>query len=410
MYVANMFFTVFDLIIFYIACDKFFDRRYHHKILSYFTMVIVAILTFLVINNFNNIFLKYIVLIFIINMMLNVLFYGKKISIFLLVLVLYSAFFMIEFVFIMIIKMEGNLKHIFVIYVLTRLISVLLITNLRLKKTKNILEERYTVKFILISIISVIGLIIFIIPSEKNIVLINYLIPVIIMINNLFIYYMLKDFINISENLRMKVVSEERIKNELNFWKQIKEKDCLQKKIIHDHSNNLLCIKGLLEQKKYGELKTFVDNISAKYKFSKSFVSTGNHLFDVLINDKYEKALNNGITMILKLDNLKSLKIKNEDLIIIVGNLIDNGIEYCRGLEKDKREIFFSIENSEVFKMMVRNPIEEKIVVIDDVIKTTKTSGDHGLGLTNVKEIVQQYKGEYFIDVEEGYYTYYIEI
>ncbi len=51
------------------------------------------------------------------------------------------------------------------------------------------------------------------------------------------------------------------------------------------------------------------------------------------------------------------------------------------------------------------------MIITDNLIETTKKDKEnHGLGLVNIKEIVEKYQVEHYIDVDDGYFTYYIEI
>lgn len=378
----------------------------------------LVFMSFVIILYTNNLFLKYLILTFLISLIMKMLFDNNILNICLVIILVYGLFFMTEYILTTLVKTRiplhnfmKNPINIYIAYFISRLFSIILIAVFFLKKNKLILENRYIYKFIFMSFITISGLISIIIPNKNIFISDKYLIPFVLVFNNIFIYYILNDFMKISNKLKMKSIGEERVRNELQLWKQLSEKDLTQRKIMHDYTNTLICISGLLEKDDLSGAKKYLKNISAEYKLSKSFVATGNSLVDVLINTKYEKSLKNGITMILKLDNLTNIKIKSEDLIVLISNLLDNAIEYCLKLEKNKREIFFSIYIGEKIEVMVRNPLENKVVIDNNLIESTKKDKEnHGLGLVNVKEIVEKYKGEHYIDVDDGYFTHYIEI
>lgn len=417
MSINELLFLITDLFIFYMVCNYFFPKRKWDTKIKFGTMILLLLVSIGVMFFINNLLFKYIVLTLIICLSMSIFFADKILSIYLAVISTYGTFFMIEYALVIAVESEVDLQdfmtspqNVFIAYSLSRLFSVLIIAVFSLKKNKIILENRYVYKFVLMSFLTIAGLIACIIPGENNIIPSKYLIPLILIFNNLFIYYILNDFIKISDRLRVKSIGEERAKNELELWQKLEEKDILQRKIMHDYSNTLICIKGLLERGDYEGTKCYLHSISTKYKLSKNFVATGNHLLDVLINAKYVKCLENKITMILKLDNLTDIKIKNQDLIILISNLLDNAIEYTVKLSENKREIFFSIHKENQLEIMVRNPIEKQIDVKDNIIKTTKREEGHGLGLLNVKEVIEKYKAEHYIDIDEGYFTHYIEI
>ncbi|MGP1434978.1 MAG: sensor histidine kinase [Peptoanaerobacter stomatis] len=418
MWISELFFLIVDLSIFHMVCNYFFYKRKMDKKIKFVVMILLLLLISIgVMFCISNLLLKYVILTIVICLMMNIFYKDKILSICLAAISIYGLFFMTDYVLVTVIEMDTKLqdfmispKNVFIAYSLSRLISVLIIAIFSLKKSKIILENRYIYKFILISFLTIAGLITYIIPSEYNIIPSKYLVPFTLIFNNFFIYYILSDFIKISNRLRAKSINEERAKNELKLWQKLEEKDTLQRKIMHDYSNTLICIKGLLEQGNYEGTKQYLESISLEYELAKNFVATGNHLLDVLINAKYEKCLKNNITMILKLDNLTNIKIKSQDLIVLISNLLDNAIEYNMKLIENKREIFFSIHNNNQLELMVRNPLEESMEIRDNVIETTKKEDGHGLGLLNVKEVIEKYKAEHYIDVDEGYFTHYIEI
>lgn len=415
--ISKYLFTGLDILIFYMVCRLFFDRRKEKTKICYILVAILFLSSLFVVQYIPNIFIKYILLTFIIGIMMNMVFKDNIASIFLVVILTYSLFFIIDYILLVFIGNYFNVNpfikdtgNLFTLYILSRFLCVLLIFTISLKKDKIILENKYTYKFIFMSFLTIAGLVYFIIPKEY-LISDRYVIPFILIFNILFIYYILKDFVKITNHLKIKNINEERAKNELKLWQSLKEKDRIQRKLMHDYSNTLLCVRGLLEKEDYDGAKNYVENISVKYKLSQSFVKTGNNLLDVLINSKYEYATENRIVLILKLDNLSDLSIEDDDLVVLLSNLMDNALEYVKRLDINKREIFLSMYRGEKLEILIRNPIENSLIIIDNRIESTKEDKEnHGFGLLNVKEIIKKYNGEHYIDVDEGYFTHYIEL
>ncbi len=266
-----------------------------------------------------------------------------------------------------------------------------------------------------VKVISIIFLIIsavfsVILIEARDVHIIRYIFPFILLFSNIFMYYILECFIEFDEELRIKSLSAERMKNELNLWEHLEKRDLETRKILHDYSNNLLCIKGLLDDYKINELGEFVSKLFNEYELTGAYISTGNSLIDVLINAKYEQAYKKDVSLVLKLDDLSVPSIENKDLLSLLANLLDNAIEACEILEEKNKEVFLSIRQDKKLTIIVRNPIEKELVIMDNLIKSTKKGDNHGLGLLNVKSIVEKYGGEIFMDVENYYFTYFIEI
>ncbi len=411
--------TFFDVSIFYIAFFNLFDKRKIDWKIKLLSVSILFLTTWIVILNVEYLVIKYILLIIILSIMMGVLFKCKKIFAILVVISIYFLFTFMDYFLLYIVHLEyetynaivNEFSGLFILIIIDRMICLIIVIYLtKNKKNKISLDNEQMIKFVILSLFTVVALISEIIPYEMGAVPKKLIVTFILIFNNIFVYYILYDLIKVTDKLRMTSINKERVANELNLWKKIREKDKVQRKLMHDYNNNLIIINGLLEDNKIDELKEFISGISVEYKLSKSYVRTANPLLDVLINNKYEKALENDITMVLKLDKLDFLDIKNEDLIILLSNLIDNAIEHCLTLEMKNKKIFISIKKGDKLQIIIRNPIEKYINVDDNIVKTTKKSSNHGIGMTNIKEIIKRYNGYGSIMVDDGNFTYLIEI
>lgn len=413
----KLLFVILDLLIIYLGCNIFFKKKIKNIKYRLAVLFLLVIFTLVVVIFEKNVLNKYFVLSVVICLAMGNLYKGYKYSIYMVTVSIYGLFFILDYSIIHLFFFNADLeiflsneKNVFLSYMVTRLLCVLILFIVKSKKEQIILESRYIYKFMLINFLLISVFVSIIFPKKHPIIDSKYLMAFTIIVINLFLYFVLIDFIKISNKLKLKIISEERMKNELTLWQKLEEKNAIQRKIFHDYSNTLLCIRGLLEKEDSEKLKEYVESISVEYKLTKSYVETGNKLFDVLINTKYEKALSNEITMALKLDNLINLKIADGDFIVLIGNLVDNAMEACLRLKTRKKEIFFSIKNADKLEVVIRNPLEEKIEIIDNIIGSSKEEETHGIGLLNIKGIVQKYNGEQFIDTGEGYFTQYIMI
>lgn len=97
--------------------------------------------------------------------------------------------------------------------------------------------------------------------------------------------------------------------------------------------------------------------------------------------------------------NLENLKIKTFDLSKVLRNLLDNAIDALSQVDISERELLLKIIETETnFQFIVSNfrPVipEEILINIFDLGFTTKGEKGSGLGLYNVKQIVEKYHGK----------------
>lgn len=123
---------------------------------------------------------------------------------------------------------------------------------------------------------------------------------------------------------------------------------------------------------------------------------------DVIINDKYQRAAKSGIAFQIMFTYQETNTISAFDIGIVLNNLLDNAIEACEKLEREKRRISLRMKRKEHFLLVeVENSFDGRLVWKEgeSIPATTKHEDlpeilmEHGVGLKNVKEIAERYLG-----------------
>ena len=101
--------------------------------------------------------------------------------------------------------------------------------------------------------------------------------------------------------------------------------------------------------------------------------------------------------MSLKLGDLHKLKMKEEDIVIVLGTLLDNAIAECEKLLASGSQgaliVLKLVYEDGNMILSVRNPVRKKVEIIDNIVRKEHGSG-HGIGLLNVRSVVEQYNGD----------------
>lgn len=174
----------------------------------------------------------------------------------------------------------------------------------------------------------------------------------------------------------------------------------------HDWNNHVAGLQHLAEQEDLSALKNYLGEMKNAVNVQGEFVSTGNTLIDGILNLKLGEAekLQTTIHCSVKLQNNRSTE--EMDINILLGNLLDNALQalrQCRGV----RELFFTMEERRgMLHIRIRNSHSGSIRKRGEYFVTTKAdSHKHGIGLKNVRRIVEKYHGELQFDYDERWFS-----
>lgn len=186
------------------------------------------------------------------------------------------------------------------------------------------------------------------------------------------------------------------------YHKQLIEKDGNTKKFRHDISEHLYCIRQLCNQEKYSQLQKYIDDLQGTYEETKSYVTTGNYVVDVIANDLYSKYKEENIQLLWKGEFPEALGMTDMDVCSLFANLLKNAYEATEKVQESDRKICVNIKNfNSNFIISMSNPTVSHVQYRHNRILTTKRNiSNHGFGTLIIQDILKKYKGEinYTID------------
>ncbi|SHI22288.1 sensor histidine kinase [Clostridium intestinale] len=192
------------------------------------------------------------------------------------------------------------------------------------------------------------------------------------------------------------IINEKLLEQQKDYYSMLIEKDKDTKRFRHDITNHFYCMKILFEDKKYDELYSYIKDIQGTIDKLGSSLQTGNDIVNIVVGDVLGNKINNDIKLKWRGKLPDKLKVSNMDLCIIFSNIIKNSVEavekISENIEKKIEVEIKQLENNIIIK--VKNPISEKVNIIDDKLKTSKLDkNNHGFGSLNIKEAVKKYGG-----------------
>lgn len=244
----------------------------------------------------------------------------------------------------------------------------------------------------LVPIISIFMICITFYNSKKSLTII---ISIGLLVINMLIFYLynllLKSF---SEKYENEILTQKlRIySNQLDVVLQGEE----QVRILrHDLKHHIGELKILSEKQDVSKIKEYIGCMEETIQNPSEIVESGNIEIDSMLNymlKKAKKELNSVDTKIRIPEKIKH----SFDIIIILGNLLENAIEAAVYTEEKKLELDVLYKQG-TLKIVIKNSYNSDIIIAgetkDSFLTNKKDKSLHGVGLRSVRRIVEKYDG-----------------
>lgn len=175
------------------------------------------------------------------------------------------------------------------------------------------------------------------------------------------------------------------------------------KKLRHDFKNHILGISALMNNKRYEDLSKYLKKMFLDEKITaNNFISTGNLIIDVILNNKISEAIDLNIEVDTNIYIPPELSIDEFEFIVVLGNILDNAIEATCKLKEDERyiKILISYNERKTLTISVKNAYNgEKEFLKNKTSKNDKAN--HGIGLKSIKQIMDKNNGFFEINYDE---------
>lgn len=210
-------------------------------------------------------------------------------------------------------------------------------------------------------------------------------------------------------------IAEEQVKNKLieqekkYYSKQnelMNENSNEIRAIRHDIKNKMVVLSDLLSKSQIEEANNYLTEMVERLEDTQGYSETGNMVVDSILNYKLKQAYQQGNVINAQIVMPKELEIKGDDLISIIGNVLDNAMEATEKLKEDKWiNVKMKYERKCVI-LKVQNSFDGYLEQEGDIIKTRKQDSElHGIGISNMKKIAEKYGGVFTIEKTDSVFT-----
>lgn len=213
---------------------------------------------------------------------------------------------------------------------------------------------------------------------------------------------------NYKENISYRLQEKEWILHQ-QYLDQTRDLLTASRQFRHDMKAHLFCMEGLVEQEKYGELKSYLHQFSDSDFLTFPFQAIcADESLNTLLNQKLKAAANLHIPMTVDVQVSNHFAVQKLDLCTVLSNLCDNAIEASTSVSDPK----IAVQLKEVkgyLSLTVKNHTEEDILKKNPSLLTTKKDHSlHGLGLTIIRNIAKKYHGSVNLSSDTSSFTCFV--
>lgn len=220
----------------------------------------------------------------------------------------------------------------------------------------------------------------------------------------LYLYNLLLHSISQQYEMEMLKTQLQAYANQLNVVLRGEEKI---KALRHDIKHHLSELMLLANKHDVAEIQKYIDEMNSFLKNPNEIVSSGNLEIDSVLNFMLQKAEKELKTVDIKV--MLPEKVRHSfDINVMLGNLLENAIDAAGKTENKYLSVHIKLKRG-ILKVKIENSFESSCTLCekqnrkDTILKTTKPfTEQHGIGLKNVKKIVEKYNGTMAVTAQEG--------
>ena len=222
-----------------------------------------------------------------------------------------------------------------------------------------------------------------------------------------------------------KIVLENQMMQLRTSMKETQQMYDTLRSVRHDIKNHLMVLRGLMLQSGFSadteneiheEIWRYFEDLYQSVELLDHPIHTGNAVSDAIINTKFGSVCKEIQTIRLDAEGFAlpdASMLKPYDIGIILNNGLDNAIEACLCLHRQKpdAETYITIRSFRAKNMLfieIENSFDGAILLRDDSgfpITTKEDKEVHGIGLKNIRNCAAKYGGDVDCIVENDRFT-----
>ena len=272
------------------------------------------------------------------------------------------------------------------------------------KNSYGALSHKEWRKFVMVPLFTLASMLLmyFCYSGEKKVQVVYLFLSAGLIVMNFLVMVLMKDILEKGELLRESVLTDQKKESQLAHYRDMQAVYERQGRKMHDYKNQIRTIQVLLKEGDTQAAAELAERLTESISVEMSAVNTNQPIVNAVLNQKFHVAREQGVSMIFRVGDMSGMRLDGEETVILLSNLLDNAIYECVKVVNAGRKAVINIKLvQEGGKMIfsVKNPVVEKVQVADGIVLDSG-GGMHGVGLMNVKAVVDKYGGDFAISCD----------
>lgn len=209
------------------------------------------------------------------------------------------------------------------------------------------------------------------------------------------------------EKIRLSEIQLESKQNQLQAFWDMQSLYERQGRKLHDYKKQLGTVGELLKIGDVDAAIDFTEQLTKSIAVEMSEVNVGHPVVNAVLNQQYRVAKGKNIGMTFAVSDLHDIRLSDDDIVVLLGNLIENAIHECEKVMSQGQtasiQVKFVEKDTELI-LTVCNPVVQRVEITDNKVRGEQKDG-HGIGLSNVESVVEKYGGTFAISCDEKEFT-----
>jgi len=200
-----------------------------------------------------------------------------------------------------------------------------------------------------------------------------------------------------AENQRLaaqELIAESQLDFQREQFSRLMENVEATKIMRHDMKHHLAVISEYVQADNMSGIKGYLEGMEYGLNASRGKHFCDNYAVNAIVSHYLGAAERNDVQVKVKLTvPTETGCVKESDLCVIVGNLLENAVDACKGVKDGNKFIrFFSYVSDNTITFTVENSFGGDLDEEDGVFHSTKHDGE-GIGLYSVASVTEKYDG-----------------